>query len=177
MLHLPHRRRNIKKLAAPAIYANVQSHGGEQVKQRDLLFVYSSEKVRVRDQTAVVMNGNQFAKHVDERNGRGSFYGIANTDYDVFTRQGMNKEGKDSGFVACVAGMTTVFNESGATIIAGTLLRVAVHNKTACFRHLKKGEVYADAKAVTTARKDMQMDIILRPAYRYPGNDDMLNWK
>jgi len=171
MLRDPQKRRNVKKLAAPAIYANVQSADAKQVDQRELLFVSTRQVVKNRDQTPTVMSGTQFAK---EESGRGTFYGIAYTDYDKYTRRGMNTEGADSGFVACVAGMTTIINKHADSITAGTLLRVGVSDGKAYMRPLKDNEWYADAKAVTTARKEMQMDIILRPAFAYPGSNSML---
>ena len=135
--------------------------------QRQLLFVTAQmNAARVRDQTPMVTSDTAFRKLGDNR--RGEFYGIAYTDYDNFTHRGTNKEQRDSGFVACVAGMTTIRNNYEDTITAGTLLRVAVTNDRVYMRPCRENEYYADAKAVTTARKNMQMDIILRPAYTYP---------
>ena len=135
--------------------------------QRQLLFVTAqTNAARVRDQTPMVTSGIAFLKLGDKM--IGDFYGIAYTDYDNFTHRGTNKEQRDSGFVACVAGMTTIVNDHEDTITAGTLLRVAVKKDRVYMRPCNANEYYADAKAVTTARKKMQMDIILRPAYTYP---------
>jgi len=136
--------------------------------QRQLLFVTAQMNARVRDQTPMVTSETAFRKLEEGTKRIGDFYGIAYTDYDNFTHRGTNKEQRDSGFVACVAGMTTIRNNYEDTITAGTLLRVAVADDRVYMRPCKDGEYYADAKAVTTARKNMQMDIILRPAYTYP---------
>ena len=166
MLRNPHKKRHIKKLAAPAIYANVRTNE-DGIMQWQLLFVTAQMNARVRDQTPMVTSETAFRK-LEKNKRRGDFYGIAYTDYDKFTHRGTNKEQRDSGFVACVAGMTTIINNYEDTITAGTLLRVAVTDDRVYMRPCKEDEYYADAKAVTTARKNMQMDIILRPAYTYP---------
>jgi len=175
MLKQPARKRALKKLAAPAIYANVQSLKGENVQQNALLFVkQGTGSIRVRDQTAEVMTGDAFLNSsLDSGQPKGSFYGIAKTDYMKHDNRKKHKAGTHSGFVACVAGLTTITNTHKNKIVAGTLLRVAVDTK-AYLRPLKTGEWYADAKAVTTANPERQMDIILRPAYRYPRTPPML---